>query len=498
MNLKSHRHIFRSSAVVGSASIVNIILSIVKVKILAVLLGPGGIGLLGLYQNILGFTVNLAGCGLGSSGVRQVAIAQGDETLLTNVRRTLIVANAMLGLVTLTALWFFDKSISQLVFGIPDHSMEVRWIGIGVLLSLLASSQIALLQGMRRIGDLARITIFGAFVGALVGLAAVWLKGNDGVIWFVLVSPAASFFVAINYVNRLPRLCIAYDWLAIKEQWKSLLSLGFPIMVSALLVLGTQLAARSYILKEMGLESSGYFQASWGLSVTYIGLVLGAMSADYYPRLVAAIQDKSHAVKLVNEQTEVALLTAAPLLLAMMVLTPWIVELLYSKNFGPVVEILRWQVLGDVLKVASFPMSFLLLAQSNGKAYVMIELMWSVTYLAIFWMCVPGMGVAAAGLSFFSAYGVYFLMLYGYLRAGEGFSIYKRNITFLVVLLSALFMMLIMQIFAHEVFYVFGLSSSVVISVYAMLRLNSLLELKDYVKKRMNSIQGKSGVKAEA
>ena len=94
--------------------------------------------------------------------------------------------------------------------------------------------------------------------------------------------------------------------------------------------------------------------------MTYIGFVLGAMATDYYPRLTAVINDHAQASKLVNEQTEMALLLAGPVLLAMITFAPWVIHLLYAASFTPAAEVLRWQVLGDILKVASWPMGFVL------------------------------------------------------------------------------------------------------------------------------------------
>ena len=110
------------------------------------------------------------------------------------------------------------------------------------------------------------------------------------------------------------------------------------------------------------MDASGYFQAAWLISMTYIGFVLGAMATDYLPRLTETISDKVRTRSLVNEQTEMALLMAAPVLLMMMIAAPLIIEVLYSRSFMPAVEVLRWQVIGDVFKIIGWPMGFIVLA----------------------------------------------------------------------------------------------------------------------------------------
>jgi PST family polysaccharide transporter len=108
-------------------------------------------------------------------------------------------------------------------------------------------------------------------------------------------------------------------------------------------------------MKDLGPEASGCFQAAWAISMTYVGFVLGEMAADYLPRLTEPIHDRERAKSLVNEQNELALLFAAPASLAMLMLAPWLIELLYVKGITPAAELLRWQVMGDLFKFVGWP-----------------------------------------------------------------------------------------------------------------------------------------------
>ena len=56
--------------VIGSAQAVNILIFILRMKVLALLLGPAGIGLLSIYNNLLAMVSTAAGLGMGSSGGR--------------------------------------------------------------------------------------------------------------------------------------------------------------------------------------------------------------------------------------------------------------------------------------------------------------------------------------------------------------------------------------------------------------------------------------------
>ena len=324
----------KSMLIIGSAQFVNILISIVRIKVLAVLLGPSGVGLLSIYNSLLNMVQQTAGLGMGSSGVREIASSRGDEATLGRVRRVLFAAHLLQGTLAMVAVWLLRERIAIWLFGDAVWATEVGLIGIAILFGLLASAQTALLQGLRKIGDLGRVTVIGAFVGTLVGLAAVWLQGERGLIWFILVQPLAVVLIALHYTRRLPkpiaaRLSLVETW----DVWKPMAKLGAAFMLSGLATTTTLLLVRGHISQELGLDAAGYFAAAWGITMTYVSFLLVAMGADYYPRLTEVIHDKVAAVRLMNEQAQLGLTIGGPVLLLLIGLAPWMITLLFSSAF---------------------------------------------------------------------------------------------------------------------------------------------------------------------
>ena len=481
--MTSHRLVFRSSAIIGGSSVINMLIGIVKVKVLAVMLGPVGIGLMGLYMNIMSIAATVAACGMGSSGVRQVAAADEAETL-SIVRRALWLGNLMLGVAGMAILWLLREPVALWVFGDDAHASDIGWLGVGLLFSLMAGSQAALLQGLRRIGDLAKVGIISSLVGALMGILAVYLLGTNGIIWFVVAAPAATFLAAGYYVARLPRPQIPYDLAAIRQQWLAILKLGIPLMSAGLIMLATPLVVRSIVLRELGLEASGFFQAAWAISFTYVGFALNAMAMDYFPRLTTAIGDHPRAGKLVNEQTEMGLLLAGPALLAMITFAPWVINLLYAESFSPAAQLLSWQVLGDILKVASWPISYIFLAAGRGRTYIGIQIIWSAVYLGTFIPGVSQWGLVMAGAGFAVAH----LCLFGasVIAAKRliGFRPTWRNVFCTLLLLLAGGLTIYIASLSAIASYAVGSCATVLFGLYSFHRLDHLIDLKGLLRRR--------------
>ena len=75
---QTYSQILTSTALIGGSSVLNIAFGIVRIKAMAMFLGPAGVGLMGLYGSIADLTHSAAGMGIPSSGVRQIAEAVGS------------------------------------------------------------------------------------------------------------------------------------------------------------------------------------------------------------------------------------------------------------------------------------------------------------------------------------------------------------------------------------------------------------------------------------
>ncbi len=410
MSGSSYRTILRSTSIIGGAQVITIAASVVKMKAAAMLLGPAGVGMVGLYVNLIQTAAAIASLGIGTVGTRQIATAhaEGGEVAVGRTRRALFWGTLALAVIGSVLFWLSSDWIARIVLADETRAADVRWLSLGVALTVASGSQGALLTGLRRVGDLARISIGAGVIGGALGVLAIWLWGAQGLIAMILIAPLVTFLFGHVYVARLgPPAGPPAPLPEMAQEWGAMAQLGLAFMISGLVTVLGNLAARTLVQRDLGPEALGQFQAAWTIAAAYLGFVLGAMGTDYYPRLTAAIADHAAAARIVNEQTEVALLLCAPVLLAMLGLAPWVVRLLYSADFGPAIEILRWQLLGDILKVMSWPLGFVLLAAGLGKTFIVTEsLGMGVLVLAVL-VGLPLIGLKATGVAYLATYAAY-------------------------------------------------------------------------------------------
>jgi PST family polysaccharide transporter len=429
----SHRQILKATSLIGGSSVVNVLIGLLRFKVAALLLGPAGVGLAGLLQNLMNTGSTAAAVGFGTAGTRQIAEANAEgESALGTARRAVFLGSVVLALLGCFLFWLLRRELARLVLQNESMADEVGWLGAGVGLTIIAGSQTALLTGLRRLKDVATATVLSAIVGSAAGVGALFLGGEAALVWFVVAMPAAMVLVGAVFVLRLPRSSgVRPDISEMARQWKRLIGLGASFSAASLIALSAQLIVRIFLQRELGTHALGLFQASWLIATIYAGFVLQSMGTDYYPRLTATISDHAATCRIVNEQTEVALFLGGTALLAILAIAPWAMQLLYSRAFTDAAPLLRWQLLGDVAKLASWPLTYVLLAAGRGRAFLLAESAGAVVFATVTWLAVPLFGVEAAGIAYLLMYLVYLPVTFLLARRAIGFA-WTRRVTVLV------------------------------------------------------------------
>jgi enterobacterial common antigen flippase len=437
----TYGEILKSTLLIGGSSALSVVLGIVRTKALAVLLGPAGFGLLGIYTSVIELARSVAAMGINSSGVRQIAesAATGDAG---RIGRTVVVLRrtaVALGLVGALAMVLLARPISGLTFGTDAHAGAVALLSVAVFLRLVGDGQNALIQGLRRISDLARIGIIGGVLGTLASIPVVYYLRADGVVPALVAVTAMSTLTSWWYSRRVPTEGARMLPAEVRREAAALLKLGLAFMASGLLMTGAAYAVRLIVLRHDGLEAAGFYQAAWTIGGLYVGFILQSMGADFYPRLVGASTDAERSNRLVNEQARVSLLLAGPGVMGTLTCAPLVILVFYSPAFAAASEALRWICLGMALRVVSWPMGYIIVAKNQRALFFAAELAWTVVNLALSWFFVARFGLTGAGIAFFGSYVFHGVMVYCIVRRLTGFRWSAANLRTGLVFLAASF-----------------------------------------------------------
>lgn len=412
----SYKQILKPTFIMGGSSLLVTLLGIVRTKIIALVLGPSGVGLIGIYMSIANLVRTVTGMGIVESGMRQIAAAFGtnDNEIIArtviSIRRTALLS----GIAGLCVLLLSSSNVSLLTFNTPDHGFDIAILSVTILFAAVAGSQTALVQGTRRIGDLAKLNISGAILGTLISIPIIYIFKESGVVYTLLTVSASSCLTAWWYSRKIGIKALSLSWRDSYSEARPLLKLGLALMLAALMIVGTQYVLRVLIVKSDGLSAAGIYHAATQLSLVYVSVILNAMLTDFYPRLSAAAHDHDHEQcrSLINKQVEVGLLLLVPGILLIMVFAPFVIRLFYSSGFMQAVDILKWQLLGGVLQAASWPMGYMIRAKGHAKLIFGTEFFANGILLSFAWVGLNNFGLPGIGMAYFGKDCLYFLLMY--------------------------------------------------------------------------------------
>lgn len=420
----AYRQIFKATSVIGGAQVISILIGIARTKVFALLVGPAGVGLFGLLSTLMTTAGMVMQMGMGAVGTRQIAEAHGsgDQVRMALARRALLIAAVVLSVIGGGGVWLLREPLAIHVLRNAEQADAVGWIGLGVGLSVAALWQSSLIQGMSRMWDLAWLRIGGAVLVTVAGLPLIWIYGDAAIPLFVVLMPLASFVLGQIFVARIEKLPpVAFKLPELAVQWRMFVVLGLPIVFSSVIGMVATVWIQTHIKAELGIVALGFYVASNTIAVQYSNLVLTAMLGDFFPRLSGVINDRAAARQLVNQQTEVVILLAGPVILAIFAFAPWMIKLLYSAQFAPATEVLRWQAIGTLLMVIAWPMSFILLAAGAGRAYFITSVAPALIMAVATALLVDRFGLAGTGMAYLVAYLVYLPLLFAFAGPQIGF-----------------------------------------------------------------------------
>jgi enterobacterial common antigen flippase len=475
---KSHGEALKSSALIGGSTAIILLIRMVRTKVLAILLGPVGIGLEAIFDSITSVAKTCSELGVSNAGVRQIAasVGTGNRVIISKTIFTLRRVCMLLGAVGAGIVFVFREPISQVAFGSTQSANDVGLLSIVIFCGGLMSGQLALLQGMRRIKEMAMVNILGTLVGAGLSIPMIYLWGRDGIAAYLAVAAIVGVLISWSFARRIKVEPVSLSLSEFTSETRSLLKLGIAFASSGLMTVGALFLIRILVAREEGIDGAGQFQAASALSMVYIGFILQSMGTDFYPRLAAASEDDSRCNQLVNEQGEVSLLLGLPGILATIALAPWMIQLFYSSKFSVAGQILCWQAAGMLLRVGSWPMGFIVMAKGRSAAFFWTEFAAHSTHVILAWIGLKTFGLPGTGMAFLGLYLFHWCMMYLVVRKMTGFrwSTLSRKLMVMGVVLTAL--VLIARLVLNDLWATgFGCVTALIAGVYCLSKLVGLV-----------------------
>lgn len=401
--------LFKTSLQNGIAVFVKVTSALVLNKILAVYVGPTGYAVIGQFQNAVSIIVSLAG-GVVATGVTK-ATAQhfDDETKQHAVWQTAIRFSLCASLIAALLLLTVGDSLSQWLLHREDMSNVIAWLAIALPAMTANNLLLAIVNGKKEVGIYVISNIFGSLISLLVVGFLAYYFGLNGALVAFAINPAIVLLATATIVVRRDWFKAEFLWGQInRPALRELTGFGLMGLISSLAAPVTYMVIRDHLSTTLGLKAAGYWQASWKISEIYLMLVTTTMSVYYLPRLAeirTAIELKVEVIKVYSFVMPIVAVGAVTIYF----LRDFIIQTLFTADFWPMRELFPWQLAGDVIKIGSWVVAYIVLGRAMVKVFVIMEISFSISFIFLSWSLVGVFGLVGVSIAYAVNYIFYWI-----------------------------------------------------------------------------------------
>lgn len=417
----SYSHILKYTGLFGGVQGFNILVGLVRNKLVAMILGPEGMGLISLFNSTVKFLSDSTNLGIGMTAVREISEAYECE----DAKRLQHHVRMVRGWSFLTALVgaFLCVIISPLLnkwtFTWGDHTLHFILLSPMVAMLAITSGELAILKGTRQLRHLAVLSVYGVLAALLVSTPLYLIWGEAAIVPSLVLVTGAQLLFAVMYSYRLFPLHLSFNK-SIFYDGMGMVRLGVAFLLAGILGSGAEFLIRTYLNHVGDLQAVGLYNAGYLITMTYAGMVFQAMETDYFPRLSAVCGDSAASISQVNDvinrQIEVSILLIAPLLTGFVVCVSWMLPLLFSSKFMPVLEMMRVAILAMYMRAITLPIEYLSLAKGASRSYLCLELFYDVLIVTLVILGYHRWGLTGTGVALLVAGILNLLVVLAYMR----------------------------------------------------------------------------------
>ncbi|WP_417988268.1 oligosaccharide flippase family protein [Flavobacterium sp. XS2P39] len=477
----AYHQIVKTTSLFGGVQFLTIIISVVRTKLIAVFMGPEGMGIAALLNSAIAMISGFSGLGIETSAVKHISADYKNENLNTVSITVLIVKKlaVLTGIVGALLTMVFSNWLSLITFGNSNQMYSFVFLSITLLFRQLTIGELVVLQGLRKMRFLAKANLYGNVCGLLFSIPLYYYYGIDAIVPTIIVASLSALLVTFYYSNkiRIEKKCITRNQLM--SDGKRIVRLGVMLTLSGLLTLLTTYLIQIYVGKHGGLEQVGFYNAGFTLLNSYVGIIFTAMSTDYFPRL-ASICDENEKVRTsVIQQSFISILIITPIIILFLTLIPLIVTIVFTPEFSAIIPMVSFGILAMLFRAVSWSMGYILIAKGDSKMFLKTAVGFNSLSLFLNVLAYNFYGLEGLGFSFFVYYLIHFIVLkmitkkrYGFYFDSDFYQIY------LICIVMCMVAFLLRYI--PNPILKYGLMSIMVVlsTVFVLFQMNKKMDLK--------------------
>lgn len=395
--------LIKTSILTAISTAIKILNGLVVTKIIAIYIGPSGLALLASFQNFTSIVMTFATAGLNNGIVKYTA----EYSSLVKKRRlwsTSVKISFIFTTICSFFIFIFNEQLSIYFFQTLEYKNIFTLFSITLFMFSLNTVLLSILNGQKEITKLTIINIFSSFVGLFLTGILTYYYNLYGALVSNVLGQTIVLFITIYFLLKT-------NWFRIKmfvgemdkSELKKLSHFFLMAIVSALTLPISQIIIRNYISDNLSLESAGYWEAIWRISSTFTMFISTILTVYYLPKLASLKTD----IELKNELFygfKIIIPLTLFCIFSIYILKDFIILVLFTKDFLPAKELFLYQLMGDIFKIFSFLIGYLLIAKALTTKYILIQIIFMISFIFLSILCINYIGLIGVTISYFINY----------------------------------------------------------------------------------------------
>ena len=402
--------LIKTSVLTGISTIIKVISGFVINKVIALYVGPAGLAIVGQLQSFTSIITTFSN-GAISSGIVKYTAEYQDIEEKKKIFSSSIVISLICSLIISIFLFGFSDYLSELILKDIQYSSVFIIFGATIFLFALNMVLISILNGQKEIKKYVLVNIAGSIFSLVFTSILIMQLNLIGALYAMVLNQSVMFFVTLAFVIKSSWFKLEYFKQGFdKESLSKLSKYSLMAIVSALTVPVSHLIIREYIGENLGWDSAGYWQGIWYISTMYLMLVTTTLGVYYLPRL-SEIQDNKELRKEIFSGYKIIMPIVILASLIIFLLKEYVILIAFSKDFMPMMELFAWQLIGDVIKIASWLLAYLMLAKAMTKVFIYTEVLFSALFVGLSILFVDKFGLVGITYAYALNYLLYLFMM---------------------------------------------------------------------------------------
>ncbi|EJA4665149.1 O65 family O-antigen flippase, partial [Escherichia coli] len=306
----------------------------------------------------------------------------------------------------------FSNYLSDYIFNSPNYSYVFIVFGITIFFFVINQLLLSILNGLKEIRLFIGINISQSIYSLIFTSLAILTYGLVGALIAMVTNQSIIFITVVWRLRKHPIISLRlfnanYD----KKIANKLFKYSVMALTSILTVPLTNFILRNYIGNVIGWSQAGYWQAIWYISSMYLMVITTALNIYYLPRL-SEIKDKKEIKKELLNGYVLIIPFLVLLTLGIFFLKEYIVLILFNKDFYPMLELFKWQLVGDVIKISAWLLSYIMLAKAMTKEFIITEILFSMLFVIVSLIYINVFGLIGVTYGYATNYIIYFIVMF--------------------------------------------------------------------------------------